>query len=132
MPIHDQDHAPTRDRLRDELVAELAVLMLMVDVVRQAEKHDSPALSELACLIAAMHAQLTTLGPRHIRRAWDFVEALRDIHRGRDGRFASLAGYLRARGESLVELIAPTNLHACPDGSLSCDSLGALEGAEVN
>jgi hypothetical protein len=99
---------------REELVAELAVLLLIVSVAREADQHDSPALSELACLLAALHAQVGVLGPGFIPRAWDFVEALRELHARRDGRHASLAGYLKSRGGSLVDLLAPTNLHVGP------------------
>lgn len=118
--------------LREEITATFAIWLVVLDVVHHAEETDSPALAELACLLAAMHAQLAAREPRLLTRCWGFVEALRDLHRAKGGAPRSLAGYLQSRGESLAALIAPTNLRAAPDGSVTCDSLGALGDGDVD
>src|SRR5690606_37472175 len=118
--------------LADQLAAAFAVWLIVTELSHHAELTDSAALTELACLIAAMHAQLAARDPRLLASAWTFGGGLRDLHRVRDGRHGSLAGYLRSHGETLAELLAPTNLHASPDGSISCNSLGALAATEVH
>ena len=122
---------PPQRELRDELAANLTIFLIVIDLARNAEARDSPVLSELTCLIAAMHAQLAAIDPGLVTKTWDFVSSLRELHRVRDGRHDSLAGYLQSRGESLASLLAPTNLRAALDGALSCDSLGALSSFDL-
>lgn len=120
--------SPPRDTLREQLAATLSISLLVLDLAQHAEATDSVALTEIACLIAAMHAQLAATDPARLTNAWGFVEALRALHRARDGRHESLAGFLAGAGGSLAALLAPTNLEADHDGALSCHCLGALAG----
>ena len=129
MPSTDHEQ---KDQLGQQLAATLSMYLVVIDLAHLAEEADSAALTELACLVAAMHALLAKNDPALVANAWNFVEGLRQLHRARDGRHASLAGYLRSRGETLAALLAPANLHARPDGSISCDSLGALEAADIH
>jgi hypothetical protein len=126
------EQIPDRDTLREQLVATLHVWLLVIDLARNAEAADSSALSELACLLAAMQAQLDAIDRRLLPKAWSFVEALRQLHEAKDGRWNSLAGFLGSRGDSLSSLLAPVNLRAGADGELSCESIGALAQPDLD